>query len=414
MTFRHVHVVGAGLAGLAAAVRLVERGVGVTLHEAAPAAGGRCRSYFDRELGCRIDNGNHLLLSGNRAAFASSSRSAAATRWPGRDGRRSRSSIWRAASAGRCGRTAGGCRGGSFAGPAGAGHAGGGLSAVAALRRAAVGRDGGRDAAAGPAVSPVAGAVRDRGAQHDAGDGERAAALGRDGREPGARAGEPASPPIRPRGCRRRSSTRRCAGSRRAAPRSGSRSRIGSLETGTAARVTAGWMAKPSRRSFWRCRRRSQRRWCRGSARRTRSKSILNVHFRVEADPGEAGFVGFVGGMAEWVFVKPGVVSVTISAGNRFVTRESVALAQQVWQEVSTALRTDGADAAVSRVKGKRATFAATPEQERQAARRRVVLANLVLAGDWTATGLPATIEGAIRSGRRAAETLLDHRTRVD
>jgi monoamine oxidase len=29
---------------------------------------------------------------------------------------------------------------------------------------------------------------------------------------------------------------------------------------------------------------------------------------------------------------------------------------------------------------------------------------NLVLAGDWTATGLPATIEGAVRSGNRAAD----------
>jgi uncharacterized protein with NAD-binding domain and iron-sulfur cluster len=33
--------------------------------------------------------------------------------------------------------------------------------------------------------------------------------------------------------------------------------------------------------------------------------------------------------------------------------------------------------------------------------------ANLVLAGDWTDTGLPATIEGAIRSGRAAADALL-------
>ncbi len=33
---------------------------------------------------------------------------------------------------------------------------------------------------------------------------------------------------------------------------------------------------------------------------------------------------------------------------------------------------------------------------------------NLVLAGDWTATGLPATIEGAIRSGRRAAKHIRD------
>ncbi len=61
-----VHVVGAGMAGLAAALALVDAGPRVTLYEAGPAAGGRCRSYHDKELGCRIDNGNHLWLSGNR------------------------------------------------------------------------------------------------------------------------------------------------------------------------------------------------------------------------------------------------------------------------------------------------------------------------------------------------------------
>src|SRR5258705_11993613 len=63
------HVVGAGLAGLAAAVELAAEGRRVRLYEAGLHAGGRCRSYFDTELGCRIDNGNHLLLAGNRAAL---------------------------------------------------------------------------------------------------------------------------------------------------------------------------------------------------------------------------------------------------------------------------------------------------------------------------------------------------------
>ena len=64
-----IHVVGAGLAGLAAAVRLAARGRRIVIHEAANQAGGRCRSYHDATLGMTIDNGNHLVLSGNRAAL---------------------------------------------------------------------------------------------------------------------------------------------------------------------------------------------------------------------------------------------------------------------------------------------------------------------------------------------------------
>jgi hypothetical protein len=64
-----VHIVGAGLAGLAAAVQLAGNGRRVVIHEAAKFAGGRCRSYFDAQIGMEIDNGNHLLLSGNRSAF---------------------------------------------------------------------------------------------------------------------------------------------------------------------------------------------------------------------------------------------------------------------------------------------------------------------------------------------------------
>ncbi|MBV9395531.1 MAG: FAD-dependent oxidoreductase, partial [Methylobacteriaceae bacterium] len=60
-----VHVVGAGIAGLSAAVRLAERGHHVIVHEQARQAGGRCRSYFDAAVGLMIDNGNHLVLSGN-------------------------------------------------------------------------------------------------------------------------------------------------------------------------------------------------------------------------------------------------------------------------------------------------------------------------------------------------------------
>src|ERR1700751_148495 len=65
-----VHIIGAGFPGLPAAVRLANGGYKVPVHEATQQAGGRCRSYFDAATNLTIDNGNHLLLSGNRHALA--------------------------------------------------------------------------------------------------------------------------------------------------------------------------------------------------------------------------------------------------------------------------------------------------------------------------------------------------------
>src|SRR5580693_6067470 len=64
------HIVGAGISGLSTAVRLANANFKVCLYEATQQAGGRCRSYFDAATNLTIDNGNHLLLSGNRHALA--------------------------------------------------------------------------------------------------------------------------------------------------------------------------------------------------------------------------------------------------------------------------------------------------------------------------------------------------------
>jgi squalene-associated FAD-dependent desaturase len=135
-------------------------------------------------------------------------------------------------------------------------------------------------------------------------------------------------------------------------------------------------------------------------------EAILNVHFRIGADAGAAGFVGVIGGTAEWVFVKQEVVSVTVSAANHLVDLDAGDIAARVWPEVRLALMLPETMPPVRVVKEKRATFAATAAQERRRPGRRTGIANLALAGDWTATGLPATIEGAIRSGRAAAALL--------
>ncbi|MEO0983157.1 MAG: FAD-dependent oxidoreductase, partial [Pseudomonadota bacterium] len=62
---RTVHVVGAGLAGLSTALAATQRGARVQIYEGATQAGGRCRSFFDDKLDRQIDNGNHLVLTGN-------------------------------------------------------------------------------------------------------------------------------------------------------------------------------------------------------------------------------------------------------------------------------------------------------------------------------------------------------------
>ena len=61
---RHVVIVGGGLSGLAAGVALVTRGVRVTLLEQKPALGGRAYSFKDSVTGDTIDNGQHVLITG--------------------------------------------------------------------------------------------------------------------------------------------------------------------------------------------------------------------------------------------------------------------------------------------------------------------------------------------------------------
>jgi uncharacterized protein with NAD-binding domain and iron-sulfur cluster len=83
-------------------------------------------------------------------------------------------------------------------------------------------------------------------------------------------------------------------------------------------------------------------------------------------------------------------------------------IADAVWPDVRTTLGLSGPLPPFRIVKEKRATFAATAAQERRRPDAATPFANLTLAGDWTRTSLPATIEGAIRSGQRAVDVLLN------
>ena len=135
-------------------------------------------------------------------------------------------------------------------------------------------------------------------------------------------------------------------------------------------------------------------------------RAIVNAHFRMAPPAGAPPILGLVGGVAEWVFSFPDRVSVTISAADRLVDQDRATLAAKIWSDVRSALKLpeDAPLPPWQVVKEKRATFAATPEQDRRRPGAATALANLWLAGDWTQTGLPATIEGALRSGAGAAE----------
>ena len=135
-------------------------------------------------------------------------------------------------------------------------------------------------------------------------------------------------------------------------------------------------------------------------------------------------FVAMLGTTIQWVFNRrrmvnasaeitaayPGHVALTISAGSHLVDRP----AEDIIAACDAELRTVFTSMHGARllhglvIKEKAATFLATPDVEAQRPPCTTHFANLILAGDWTDTGLPATIEGAAQSGITAADKLVE------
>ena len=138
------------------------------------------------------------------------------------------------------------------------------------------------------------------------------------------------------------------------------------------------------------------------------SHAIVNAHFRLAQPvrlPGDSVLLGLVGGTAEWLFVRDDLVSLTVSAADALADEPSESVAAPLWADTAAALGLPARPQPPVRiVKERRATFAQTPEQVSRRPPAATRWRNLFLAGDWTATGLPATIEGAIRSGNLAAD----------
>ena len=135
-------------------------------------------------------------------------------------------------------------------------------------------------------------------------------------------------------------------------------------------------------------------------------RAIVNAHYAVEPPPAFPPMIGVINGLVEWIFAFPGRLSVTISGADRLMTTPREQLAETIWREVAAVAGIAAPLPPWQIVRERRATFAALPAQNAKRPGATTEWENLILAGDWTATGLPATIEGAIRSGNRAAEAL--------
>jgi hypothetical protein len=134
--------------------------------------------------------------------------------------------------------------------------------------------------------------------------------------------------------------------------------------------------------------------------------AIVNGHFRFTPPKGLAPIVGVIGGTAQWIFAFPDRLSVTVSGADDLADQNREDLARRFWADIATVHGLPAELPPWRIVKERRATFAATPAQNAKRPGAATRWRNLALAGDWTATGLPATIEGAIRSGRTAAAVI--------
>jgi hydroxysqualene dehydroxylase len=141
-------------------------------------------------------------------------------------------------------------------------------------------------------------------------------------------------------------------------------------------------------------------------------RGIVNAHFRIDPPAHLPPMLGVINGTCEWIFPLSGRISATISDAGRLFDMPRTELAQTIWNDIAKVAGLPSTLPPWQIVRERRATFAATPEENARRPVAETSWENLFLAGDWTQTGLPATIEGAIRSGYRAAD-LVDHRQRA-
>jgi zeta-carotene desaturase len=137
---------------------------------------------------------------------------------------------------------------------------------------------------------------------------------------------------------------------------------------------------------------------------------ILGVHLWFDKDVMDLPHLALTTGKLQWIFNKGGgYLHGVISGAHDLVDTPAEAIAAICEAELAAKLPSmRGAKRIGAKViKEKRATFSLTPGIDRIRPATIGAIENLLLAGDWCASGWPATMEGAARSGYMAADALL-------
>jgi zeta-carotene desaturase len=154
--------------------------------------------------------------------------------------------------------------------------------------------------------------------------------------------------------------------------------------------------------------------------RRFQSVPIISINLWFGREVMDIDFVGLIDKNLQWVFNKHRIMCETSKLGN-YVTavisgaykyihltkNELVDLAVRDLAEVFPKVNSTTLIHSLV-IKEKRATFSATNEVESFRPNNKTCIDHLFLAGDWTNTGLPATIEGAVQSGFECAKLIIE------
>jgi uncharacterized protein with NAD-binding domain and iron-sulfur cluster len=147
---------------------------------------------------------------------------------------------------------------------------------------------------------------------------------------------------------------------------------------------------------------------------RFEASPITSVHLWFDRVLFEGDHLVLPGRSSQWIFSKGSGSSghcyqVVISGSRELAEMSRDEVVRHVRRDIDelTESAHEAKLVAAKVITEQRAVFSPTPEIEVRRPGQQTEVANLFLAGDWTATGWPATMEGAVRSGYLAAEAIL-------